>query len=74
MGRPFYAPPSIPADRLNALRTAFESTLKDPRFLAETDRMGLDIAFVGGAAIRQLLEQLYASPVEVIERARTIAE
>jgi tripartite-type tricarboxylate transporter receptor subunit TctC len=74
MGRPFYGPPNIPVDRISALRTGFERTLKDPVFLADANRMGLDIAFVGGAAIQQLLEQLYASPIEVIERAKTIAE
>jgi hypothetical protein len=36
--------------------------------------MGLDIKFVGGAAIQQLLEQLYVSPIEIIERAKTIAD
>ncbi len=38
MGRPFVAPPGVPTDRLQALRTAFEETMKDPDFLAEFEK------------------------------------
>src|SRR5438270_1155236 len=38
MARPYVAPPGIPADRLAALRTAFETTMKDPAFLAEAKK------------------------------------
>src|SRR5262245_33168335 len=34
-GRPFAAPPGVPADRLAALRRAFDATLKDSSFLGE---------------------------------------
>jgi tripartite-type tricarboxylate transporter receptor subunit TctC len=74
MGRPFYAPPGIPADRAQALRTAFERTLKDPGFLADADKMGLEVQHVGGEAVQKLLERIYASPKAVIARAMTIAD
>ena len=74
MGRPFFAPPGVPADRLAALRTAFEQTLKDPQLLADADKLGVEVQYVGGEAIQQLLEKLYASPTTVIERAKAVTE
>ena len=37
-GRPFAAPPGTPADRVAALRQAFEETLEDPDFIAEAEK------------------------------------
>src|SRR5262249_13807238 len=37
-GRPFAAPPGVPADRLAALRRAFDATLADGEFRADADR------------------------------------
>src|SRR5207302_4981454 len=62
MGRPFFTPPGVPPARLAALRLAFERTLKDSQFLADADKMGLEVQHVGGEAIEKLLERLYASP------------
>jgi len=74
MGRPFFAPPGVPAERVAALRRAFELTLKDPQFLADADKMGVEVQHVGGEAIQALLEKIYASPKEIIERAKAVAE
>jgi tripartite-type tricarboxylate transporter receptor subunit TctC len=74
MGRPFYAPPGVPEDRARALRKTFERTLKDPQFLADAEKMGLDVQHVGGDAIQRTLERIYDSPQTVIERAMTIAD
>ena len=38
MGRPFAAPPKVPADRVTALRRAFDQSLKDPELLAEAEK------------------------------------
>jgi tripartite-type tricarboxylate transporter receptor subunit TctC len=74
MGRPFFAPPGIPAERVQALRAAFERTLKDPQFLAEADKMGLEVQHLGGEHVHSVLEKIYAAPREVIERVKTIAD
>ncbi len=44
MARPFVAPPDIPAERLAALRSAFDAAHRDPKFLAEGDKLGVDIS------------------------------
>jgi tripartite-type tricarboxylate transporter receptor subunit TctC len=74
MGRPFFAPPGAPAERVQALRDAFERTLKDAQFLAEANRLGLEVQVGSGEAIDRLLERLYATPKSVIERVKAIAE
>jgi tripartite-type tricarboxylate transporter receptor subunit TctC len=43
VSKPYFAPPGVPADRLAILRQAFDSTLKDPEFLANAKRAGLPI-------------------------------
>ena len=53
---------------------AFERTLKDAQFLAEADRLGLEVQHGGGEAVDRLLERLYGTPKTVIERVKAIAE
>jgi tripartite-type tricarboxylate transporter receptor subunit TctC len=73
MGRPFFAPPGVPADRVTALRDAFSRTLQDPQFLAEAARLGLEVQLVAGADVQQIVESLYATPPELLARVRNIA-
>jgi len=70
MGRPFMAPPGIPADRAKALREAFDATMKDPEFLAEAKLRGQEVNPVSGAALDQLLAELYATPKDVIAETK----
>jgi tripartite-type tricarboxylate transporter receptor subunit TctC len=74
MGRPFFAPPGVPPERVHELRVAFERTLKDPQFLADAEKIGLEVQHVGGEAIHTLLERIYAAPKDVVERAMHVAE
>jgi tripartite-type tricarboxylate transporter receptor subunit TctC len=63
MARPYVAPPDIPADRLAALRTAFEAAHRDLQFLAEGQKLGVDISPVGAEAIDHALDDMaHASP------------
>ncbi len=70
MGRPFAAPPGVPADRRQALRRAFDATLKDPAFLADADKLQLDVNPVTGEEIDRLIAELYTTPNDVVEEAR----
>jgi len=67
---PFVAPPGLPEDREAALRQAFDDTMRDPRFLAETKRSGLIVNPVDGAKIDALIAELYRMPKDVVEAAR----
>jgi len=70
LGRPFFAPPGIPDERRAALRAAFDATMKDPDFIAEALRGRLEVNPVSGAEIDRLLTEIYATPKDVIEKAR----
>ena len=70
LGRPFFAPPGIPEDRKAALRAAFDATMRDPDFIAEALKARLEVNPVSGAEIDRLLAEVYATPKDVIEKAR----
>jgi tripartite-type tricarboxylate transporter receptor subunit TctC len=69
IARPFAAPPGIPAERLAALRAAFDATMKDPAFLAEAKKLDLEVRPVPGAEVEKLIKEIYASPPEVVKLA-----
>ena len=74
MARPFTAPPGVPAERIAALRAAFEAMLKDPAFVADAQKQLLDLTPVSGARIDALLKDMYATPPELIARVRAAME
>ena len=73
-GRPFVAPPGVPADRAKALQAAFMATMKDADFLADAKKQKLEIAPISGEKINQLIAALYASPKDLVEAAKEAAE
>jgi tripartite-type tricarboxylate transporter receptor subunit TctC len=73
-GRPFFLPPNVPADRVEVLRKAFDDTMKDPTFLAEAEKLKLDIDPLNGKQVAELVAQVLATPKDVVERVRDIFE
>ena len=67
-GRPFVAPPGVPPDRVRALRTAFDETMKDPEFAAKAAKAQMIIDPLDGAQIQSLLDEAYAAPQLVRDR------
>ena len=74
IARPFAAPPGVPAARLKILRDAFMATMKDPDFLAEAQKTGLDVAPTSGADLAATLKQIYATPPELIAQAKDVVK
>jgi hypothetical protein len=68
-GRPFLGPPNIPADRLAALRAGFLATMKDPAFLAEAQKTGIEIDPVSGEKFEALIKHVAAAPPAIIDKA-----
>lgn len=74
VARPFVAPPGIPEDRKQALRTAFDKTMADPDFLADAKARGLEVNPVSGAELEKLIAELYRTPADVVAEVKaTIA-
>jgi tripartite-type tricarboxylate transporter receptor subunit TctC len=73
MGRPYLAPPNVPAERVAALREAFAATLTDPGFRAEAAKTDLEINPVSGAEVEKLVKEVYATPPDIIAKAKAAA-
>ena len=69
IARPILGPPGIPADRLAAMRQAFQATMKDVSFLAEAEKQGLEIVPSSAEDIAALLTRLYAIPEAIVKKA-----
>ena len=74
IGRPICAPPGVPAERIAALRAAFDATMKDPAFVAEAKRLQLDLAPVSGEALQRVVADIVATPARAVERLKAALE
>jgi tripartite-type tricarboxylate transporter receptor subunit TctC len=70
LGRPWAGPPGVPPERLKALREALTATMKDPDFLAEANKAGLDIDPATVEEVETLLKRFAAFPPEVFRKAQ----
>ena len=68
MAYPIFMPPDVPADRVKAIRDAFDATMKDAQFLAEAKRLGLDIDPFSGEQIHALIEEIQSAPQPLVDR------
>jgi len=73
-GRPFLAPPGVPADRVRALRAAFELTMRDPEFLSVAKAKSFEINPVNGEQIDALIQKVFATPPELATRIRELTQ
>ena len=69
MGRPFLAPPGVPADRAEALRKAFMETMNDKDFLADAEKSQFEITPVSGERVQQLVSEIYQTPTDIARKA-----
>jgi tripartite-type tricarboxylate transporter receptor subunit TctC len=67
-GRPFFLPPDVPPARVEALRRAFDATMRDPAYLAEADKMKIDVDPLSGEKVAELIRLVLATPPAVAER------
>ena len=73
-GRPLFLPPDVPMDRVTVLRRAFDATVKDPRFLEDAKKIGLEVNPATGEQIQQILKDVYSLPAATVEKAREYLE
>jgi tripartite-type tricarboxylate transporter receptor subunit TctC len=74
LGRPFLAPPMLPAERADALRAGFAATLRDPEFRKDAERARLDTDLVTAEEVDTVLRNAAASPPEVIARLKQVLD
>ena len=68
LGRPITAPPGVPADRIAALRAAFDATMKDKAYIAEAAKLKMELNPMSGADLTKVVAKLMAIPKPVLEK------
>jgi tripartite-type tricarboxylate transporter receptor subunit TctC len=72
VGRPVGTTPDVPKERVEALRKAFDATLKDPEFKADADKQKMEISPMTGAELQQLITDLIDAPRPLLEKVRHV--
>jgi tripartite-type tricarboxylate transporter receptor subunit TctC len=68
IARPVAAPPGVPPDRVELLRRAFDATMQDPAFLAEAEKLHLEIDPLSGEQVQDIVQSVLATPKPVINQ------
>lgn len=74
VGRPFIASRAVPAEQMKVLRDAFDATMKDPAFLADAAKLRLPVAPKNAAEAQKIVDDIYATPDDIVQSARKIME
>jgi tripartite-type tricarboxylate transporter receptor subunit TctC len=72
LGRPFLAPPNVPADRAAALRKAFDAAMKDPGLIADLTARHEAPTPNDWREVETLVKNLFATPKDVLEEAKAL--
>jgi tripartite-type tricarboxylate transporter receptor subunit TctC len=74
VGRPLATTPGVPAERVAALRAAFQATLKDPEFIAAAAHENMEINPMNGDKMQEIIFGLLSSPKDVRDRVKVALE
>ena len=72
ISRALVTTPDVPPERIEALRRAFDATVKDPQFLAEAEKAKMDIGPMTGEESQKIADSIVNTPSEVIDRAKVV--
>ncbi len=70
VGRSILAPPGLPAERVKALRGAFQAMVRDPEFIADLQRTNVELDPLPGEQLEQLIVRTLNVPAAVRDRAK----
>jgi tripartite-type tricarboxylate transporter receptor subunit TctC len=68
--RPFVAPPGLPSDRAEALQKGFVAMTKDPEFLAQAEKMKMEISMIDGREVLRRIDQLSNEPRDLLDEEK----
>lgn len=74
VGRPLVTTPGVPADRVAALRAAFDKTMTDPAFLEEAKKSNIEVEPVSGVELQNVIAEVMKTPASVVAKAKSYLE
>ena len=72
LGRPMAAPPGVPTERVAALRRAFDETMRDADFLAETKKLGMSVDARSGVELAAIVDRFMQTPPDLAAKAEAL--
>ena len=69
MDRPVLAPAGVPPERVVALRKAFHAAMSDPAFIADAERLSIEIGEVSGEKLQSILADAFSTPPDIVKAA-----
>jgi hypothetical protein len=73
-GRPLLLPPEVPPERVRMIRRAFEATVKDPAFLEEAHKLGMEVTPRTGEQLEALIRAAKETSPEIIEQVTKLIQ
>jgi len=74
IGRPFVTSPGVPVERVGLLRAAFEAMMRDPAYIEDSRKAGLDVSATDGATIQSIVADLVGTPDDIVAKAKLAME
>lgn len=74
IGFTIMAPPGVPADRVASLRQAFRDMVRDPDFLAEARKIGLDPEPQAGEELQSTVTDTLGATGEAVQRLQQVTQ
>jgi hypothetical protein len=68
--RPYFIAMGTPEAYVTILRKAFDATMQDAGFLADAEKLRIDVSPLPGATVQELVQKFYATPKNVVEQGR----
>jgi tripartite-type tricarboxylate transporter receptor subunit TctC len=72
IGRTVLAPPGVPADRVAALRAAFNEMARDPEFLDAARKSNISLEHLAGETVQTMVQELLGVPANIVARAANL--
>ena len=70
IGKPLFTTPGVPADRLDALRRAFDQVVKDKEFIAEFEKARVELKPLTGEQLQKLVSEVSTVPPDIMEKVK----
>jgi tripartite-type tricarboxylate transporter receptor subunit TctC len=67
---PFVLPQDVPAERVAALQSAFDATMRDAAFAQDMKKANIPLRPLSGPQVQRLIRETYAAPAKMLERLR----